>query len=178
MSDNVGKIFETEIEKVFRLLEADFLIAWHRFPDTHSAGGAFIQPQPSDYLLGLPPGGEAPLKEGSDQRLMFVEAKASGKHKSLQKAAISAHQRGRAKVYAGLLQIPYLVIHYSAVTGKMEVWNGLAATEEGRIIKSHLLHEFVAGHGQKLDVTKTADELAEFFSLPSKIKTITNFQAS
>lgn len=168
-TDNIGKVFEAELEKVLRLLESEHLIAWHRFPDTHSAGGALIQPQPSDYLLGVPPGSRV---AESEQRLVFVEAKASDKHKSLQKSAISPHQRGRAKVFYGMLHIPYLVLHYSTKTGCMEIWSGLSAVGPGRIDKKHFFREFKAGEGRNLNTRKTADELAAFLSLPEKKMTL------
>lgn len=174
MATSVGKAFESELEDVFRLLKQSHLLAWHRFPDTHSAGGEqVIQPQPSDYLLGLPHGSQLPLTNApASQRLVFFEAKASEKHENLQKAAISAEQRGFIHLYAGMLQLPYLVCHYSAKSGTMQLWDGRAVMQERLSQADHLLFEFSAGAGRKLHKDKAAEELSRFFALPDKRKTV------
>jgi hypothetical protein len=173
MAVDVGKVFEAELETVFRSLRESHLMAWHRFPDTHSAGGSILQSQPSDYLLGLPPGASVPSKKrGGDQRLLPFEAKASEKHPSLQKSAIRSEQRGFIHFYAGMLRLPYLVCHYSTLTGNIQVWDGLAITESRLNKDKHLLTEFSAGSGRKLNIDKCALALVEFFSLPDKLKTV------
>lgn len=174
MAADIGKVFETELEDVFRVLKAAHLMAWHRFPDTHSAGGAqIIQPQPSDYLLGLPPGSWLPLdKLQKDQRMVLFEAKASEKHTGLKKAAVRAEQRGFINVYSGLLHLPYLICHYSTVSGTMQVWDGRAIMNDRISEAEHLLFEFSAGVGRKLHRAKVAEALAGFFHLPDKLKTV------
>lgn len=173
MATSVGKAFEEELENVFRSLKDSHLLGWHRFPDTHSAGGQVIQPQPSDYLLGLPHGSNLPLGNAlSGQRLVFLEAKASEKHENLQKSAISAEQRGFIHMYSGMLQLPYLVCHYSAKNGSMQLWDGRAVMQDRLSQADHLLFEFSAGSGRKLHKPKVAEELSGFFSLPDKRKTV------
>lgn len=174
MSTDVGKVFEAELENVFRLLDDSHLLAWHRFPDTHSAGGNGIQPQPSDYLLGLPPGASIPSKTRgvNVNRSIFFEAKASEKHRSLQKKAIRSEQRGFIHRYSGLLHLPYLVCHYSTLTGNIQIWDGLAITESRLNQDKHLLAEFSAGTGRKLNKERCALAFVEIFSLPDKLKTV------
>ena len=178
MAVDVGKAFEDELENVLRLLDEQHLMAWHRFPDTHSAGGGnIIQPQPSDYLLGLPPGGHVPsLGRGKkEQRVVFFEAKASEKYRTLQKSAVRTEQRGFIHRYAGLLHLPYLVCHYSTLTGNIQMWDGRAISEAGagkRLVAKHLLLEFAAGSGRKLNKDKCASAFQQFFSLPDKLKTV------
>lgn len=174
MATDVGKVFEAELENVFRLLDDQYLMAWHRFPDTHSAGGSGIQPQPSDYLLGLPEGSKVPGHFGG-QRGIFFEAKASEKHRTLQKSAVRAEQRGFIHRYCGLLHLPYLVCHYSTLTGNIQMWDGRAVSEAGagnRLVAKHLLVEFPAGSGRKLNKDKCASAFQQFFSLPDKLKTV------
>lgn len=171
MATDVGKVFESELEAVFKHLKDAYLLGWHRFPDTHNAQGAILQPQPSDYLLGLPPGSSVPCS-GDATRSVFFEAKASEKHASLQKSAIRAEQRGFIHFYAGMLKLPYLVCHYSTKTGGMQIWDGRAVMEERLSKDRHLLTEFPAGSGRKLNKDSVAQELVEFFSLPHKCKTV------
>lgn len=174
MATSVGKAFEEELENVFRLLKDSHLLGWHRFPDTHSAGGEqVIQPQPSDYLLGLPYGSQLPLPNAlSSQRSVLFEAKASEKHESLQKNAVRPEQRGFIHFYAGMLQLPYLICHYSAKSGTMQLWDGRAIMQDRISQADHLLFEFSAGAGRKLHKDKVAEELKTFFCLPDKLKTV------
>lgn len=174
MATSIGKAFEAELEDTFRQLKASHLLGWHRFPDTHSAGGSIIQPQPSDYLIGLPRGAKVPLpgRGGTDQRTVFFEAKATEKHKTLQKSAISPDQRGFVHFYAGMLGLPYIICHYSAVTGGMQLWDGRAVMEARLDRSRYLLTEFYAGEGRKLHKDQVAEALTEFFALPAKHKTV------
>ena len=174
MATDVGKVFEDELQVVLKSLNKSHLLAWHRFPDTHSAGGNIIQCQPSDYLLGLPPGAHVPCKGCGriEQRNVFFEAKASETHRSLQKAAIRPEQRGFIHMYAGMLRLPYLVCHYSTLTGNIQLWNGLAITDPRLNKDKHLLAEFSAGTGRKLNKERCALAFVEFFSLPDKLKTV------
>lgn len=180
MAADVGKVFESELEAVFKQLKDSHLLGWHRFPDTHSAGGEqIIQPQPSDYLLGLPHGSKLPLCNAlADQRMVFLEAKASEKHENLQKSAVRPEQRGFIHLYSGMLQIPYLICHYSTVTGTMQLWDGRAIMKERLKASEHLVFEFVAGAGRKLHKHKVADELSRFFHLPDKHKTVRLYEQS
>lgn len=172
MSTDVGKVFEAELEKVFRALEESHLLGWHRFPDTHSAGGSIIQPQPSDYLLGLPLGSRLPMDNArADQRMLFFEAKASEKHENLQKVAIRAEQRRHIHFYSAMLQLPYVVCHYSAVTGNIQLWDGRAIIGS-RLNPSYKLIEYAAGTGRKLNETAVAQALCAFLGLPDKSKTV------
>lgn len=179
MATDVGKAFEAELEAVFRLLKDSHLLGWHRFPDTHSAGGGqIIQPQPSDYLLGLPAGAKIPLPGGggSDQRSCFFEAKASEKHATMPKKTVKPEQRGFIHFYAGMLQLPYLVCFYSTVNGTMQLWDGRAVMRDRLSRDEHLLLEFGAGEGRKLHRDKVVGELADFFCLPDKHKTVKLYQ--
>ena len=180
MAADVGKVFESELETVFKQLKESHLLGWHRFPDTHSAGGEqIIQPQPSDYLLGLPHGSQLPLCNAqADQRMVLFEAKASEKHRTLQKSAVRAEQRGFIHFYAGMLQLPYLICHYSTVSGTMQLWDGRAIMRERLSQADHLLFEFTAGAGRKLHKHKVAEELMQFFHLPEKHETVKLYQQS
>ncbi len=168
MAVDVGKVFEAELERAFKALKASHLLGWHRFPDTHSAKQV-IQPQPSDYLLGLPPG--AGLAHAPGQRMVFFEAKASEKHRSLQKAAVRAEQRGFIHFYAGMLALPYVIAHYATLTGTLQLWDGRAVMAE-RLDKACLLAEAEVGDGRKLRDAAIQDTLATFFALPDKHKTV------
>ena len=175
MATDVGKVFETELEGVFRELKTSHLLGWHRFPDTHSAGGdTIIQPQPSDYLLGMPPGAFIPSKERGQltHRMMFFEAKASEKHQSLQKGAIRPEQRGFIHFYADMLHLPYLVCHYSTLTGNIQIWDGRAIRDSKLDKDKYLISEFKAGSGRKLNKDLCTCALIDLFSLPDKHKTV------
>lgn len=181
MSTDVGKVFETELEAVFNSLKESHLLGWHRLPDTHSAGGGnIIQPQPSDYILGLPPTASVPTKKRgtNPQRLIFFEAKATEKYETLQKSAVKPDQRGFIHFYCGLLGIPYVICHYSSVTGNLQMWNGMAISENRLKKESHLLAEFSAGVGRKLNRDKCSLAFIEFFSLPEKLKTVKLYNQS
>lgn len=169
MATDVGKIFEGELEGSFQALKASHLLGWHRFPDSHSASQV-IQPQPSDYLLGLPAGSRLPL-DGTAQRLVFLEAKASEKHRSLQKTAVRASQRGFIHFYAGMLQLPYLIAHYSTLTGALQLWDGRAVMAD-RLDKARLLAEVEVGDGRKLRSAAVQAAFVAFFHLPDKCKTV------
>lgn len=177
MATDFGKVFESELEKVLKALKESHLLGWHRFPDTHSAGGSILQPQPSDYLLGLPHGSRLPLCNAqADQRTVFFEAKASEKHRTLQKSAVRAEQRGFIHFYCGMLQLPYLICHYSTVTGTMQLWDGRGIMQDRLKQEAHLLTEFSAGAGRKLHTQQVADALSHFFALPDKCKTVKLYQ--
>lgn len=180
MAQDFGKVFESEIEAVFKQLKESHLLGWHRFPDTHNAGGQILQPQPSDYMLGLPPASRVPLpgRGGSDQRMVLFEAKGSEKYTTLQKSAVRAEQRGFIHFYAGLLKLPYLICHYSAKSGTMQLWDGRAIMRDRLKAEEHLLFEFVAGSGRKLHRDKVAGELSAFFHLPDKLRTVKLYQQS
>lgn len=178
MAQDVGKVFEQELEAVFKQLKDSHLLGWHRFPDTHSAGGEqIIQPQPSDYLLGLPYGSRLPLGEpAGQQRMVLFEAKASEKHSSMRKSAVRPEQRGFIHFYAGMLNLPYLLCHYSTVSGTLQLWDGRAVMKDRLSVADDLLFEFSAGDGRKLHKDKVAEELAGFFCLPDKLKTVRLYQ--
>ena len=172
MAVDIGKIFEKELEKVFRSLKESHLMGWHRLPDTSSAGGHIIGEQPSDYLLALPPG-SCSL---NDQRLLFMEAKASEKHTGLTKAAMQPAQRGAVSFYRNMLQLPYLVFFYAADAGVIQIWDGSVVVAEERISKYTPLCVIEgAGSGIKLNLDVVQRELIDFFELPAKSKTLANY---
>lgn len=176
MAQDIGKIFEKELEKVFRSLKESHLLGWHRLADTSAAGGSIINAQPSDYLLALPPGSRSPV---DGQRLLFVEAKASEKHRSLTKGAMQPSQRGAVSLYRVMLQLPYLVLFWDAANGSLQVWDGAAAVDEARISDRYQLAEFNGvGAGIRLNTERVAEVLAGWFDLPGKAKTLEIFNAS
>jgi hypothetical protein len=175
VSTDIGKIFEKELEKVFRSLEKSHLLGWHRFVDTGTAGG-IVAAQPSDYLVALPFGSLSPLCE---QRMMFVEGKASEKKSSLTRAAMQPSQRRAISMYRMMMQIPYLVFFWDAELGVVQVWDGEAVIGEGRVDPAYKLAEFHGiGAGLRLNTEKLAAALAEWFELPDKTGTIARFNAS
>lgn len=166
MAVDIGKLFEKEMQGVFDTLKDSSLIGWHRLADTGSAGGSFIQAQPSDYLLALPPGSRSPLNE---QRLLFVEVKASETNDFLTRKAMKPSQRGAICYYRQVLKLPYLVIFYAAHLGQIQVWDGAAVPGTGKLDKLHLLATLGgAGHGKTLNRPKVAEFLSEWFHLPEK----------
>ncbi len=166
---SIGGVFETEIQKVFTHLKATHCLGWHRLSDT-AAAGSVVAAQPSDYLVGLPPGSKSPLQ---GQRLMFVEVKASEVETKLGKAMLRPAQRGAIHYFRLLLDIPYLVIFWSASTGKIQLWDGLAIHGEGRMNKNHMLVEWDAcGTVNKLRHVAVAQYLADYFQLPPAADTL------
>ncbi len=75
--------------------------------------------------------------------MVLFEAKASEKHGNLQKSAVRPEQRGFIHMYAGMLQLPYLICHYSTLTGTIQLWDGRAIMQERLKAADHLLFEFL-----------------------------------
>lgn len=174
MAVDIGKIFEKELEKVFRSLEESHVLAWHRFPDTGAAGGNILAEQPSDYLLGLPLGSVSPF----GQRMMLAEAKASEKKASLSKAAMRPSQRRAICVYRMLLQLPYLVFFWDASSGVMQVWDGAGVVGEDRINPKFILFSADdVGSGLKLRTAVVAAHFVNWFQLPAKAETLKRFNS-
>lgn len=171
MAADIGKIFERELQAVLRSLKESHLLGWHRLTDT-GAAGSIVQAQPSDYLIALPFGSRGLF----GQRLIFMEAKASLKKRSLTKQAMQPAQRGAIQFYRELLRLPYLVFFYAAERGALQIWDGAAVVQEEKINQEYLLTELEdAGFGMKLNKDKVANHLAEFFELPCKTETLTGF---
>lgn len=170
MATDIGKLVEKELETVFRALKESHLLGWHRLPDTHSAGGQLIGEQPSDYLVALPPGSHSPL---NDQRLLFVELKASEKYTSFNKSMMQPAQRGAVNLYRLVLQLPYLILFYSAKSGTLQVWDGEVAVSETRIDKLSPIIAFEnVGEGARLNEQAFSKALSDLFQLPPKSKTL------
>lgn len=165
MSSDIGDVFEQQLEKVFKKLNNDHLLQWHAFPDTKRSNGGAISSQPSDYLLGVPVGSCV------EQRMMFVEAKASDNHKSLRKSAVQPSQRGFIHRWRKMLDLPYYIIHYSAVGGTLQVWDGMALSEN-RLNRDYLLGTWEVGAGRQMDIDLAAEALKQFFVLPDKSETV------
>lgn len=165
----IGGVFEGEIQKVFNILKKAHCLGWHRLSDT-AAAGSVVAAQPSDYLVGLPPGSRSPLLS---QRLMFVEVKASEVETKLGKAMLRPAQRGAIHYFRLMLDIPYLVLFWSASTGRIQMWDGLAIHGEGRMNKSHMLIEWEAcGTVNRLRHDVVAQYLADYFQLPPAAATL------
>lgn len=165
----IGGVFEGEIQKVFNILKKAHCLGWHRLSDT-AAAGSVVAAQPSDYLVGLPPGSRSPLLS---QRLMFVEVKASEVETKLGKAMLRPAQRGAIHYFRLMLNIPYLVLFWSASTGRIQMWDGLAIHGEGRMNKSHMLIEWDAcGTVNRLRHDAVAQYLADYFQLPPAAATL------
>lgn len=162
MSADIGGIFEEQLEKTFQILNNDCLLQWHAFPDTKRSNGGAISTQPSDYLVGLPLGCNV------EQRMMFVEAKASDKHKSLQKSSVRPGQRGFIHRWRMLLDLPYFILHYSSVTGELQLWDGKGIAVGNRPSKNFLLGSWKVGAGREMDSAEAAEALKRFYALPPK----------
>lgn len=153
MSTDIGKIFEKQLEKVFNRLKGTHLLGWHKFADSASAGGAFVQEQPADYLLAPPPQGEEPAK------MLFLEAKASEKHRRLQKAMLRPAQRGAIHFYGELLGQTYIVLFWDVEGRRLELWDGIVALSDRRDKQPMQVWESISV-GTKLDIEKVAEALA------------------
>lgn len=175
MSADIGKIFEKQLERqVLEPLNKARLVEWHRFVDSHTAGN-IVLPQPSDYLLGLPPGSST-LK-GCNQRVVFFEAKASDKHETLQKSAVSSDQRGAIQRWRMLLDVPYLVIFYSAAANAVEIWDGKSIIEGSRLKKdSRLVRVEKAGAGRRINEFVFGETLIDFFNIPKAAETVRRYR--
>lgn len=170
MATDIGKIFEKEIQKVFRALRESHLLGWHRLADTGAAGGSIVAAQPSDYLLALPPGSKSPL---GGQRLFFCEVKASEKKPALTKQAMQPAQRGAVSFYRELLGLPYLVLFYDAERGVLQVWDGSAVVQDEKINSRHLLAALeCAGCGIRLNQERVGAFLVNFFEMPAAALTL------
>ena len=171
MSADIGDVFEKQLQDVFRALNQEHLLQWHAFPDHKRSAGGAIPNQPSDYLIGLPPGSSYP------QRMLFLEAKASDKHDSLQKSMIRASQRGFINTWGGLVSLPYLVVFYSAPSNTLELWDGQCVTRPRLSKKDYLLAELKnAGSGRILNKETVIEFLIKHFALPPKAITLNEYQ--
>lgn len=172
MAKDIGKLFEKELEACFRILKEQFLLGWHRLPDTGAAGGNIIQAQPSDYLLMLPPGSRV---FGDGQRVVFLEAKASEKKGSLTRAAMQPSQRSAVALYSGVLRLPYLIFFYDAQDGALEVWEGVSVLGAGRMDPEHRLARFSnVGTGAKLNRDLLSTLLSCWLALPDRRVTLSS----
>lgn len=171
MSADIGDMFERQLQDVFRMLNERHLLQWHAFPDHKRSAGGAIPNQPSDYLIGLPPG------SSYDQRMLFLEAKASDKHASLPKAMVRPSQRGFINTWGGLAHLPYLIVFYSAKANTLELWDGQCVTRPKISKADHLITTLkAAGSGRTLNKIQVADFLATHFALPPKAFTLTEYQ--
>ena len=167
MSTDIGKIFEKQLEKAFNRLKGTHLLGWHKFADSASAGGAFVQEQPADYLLAPPPKGEEPAK------MLFLEAKASEKHRRLQKAMLRPAQRGAIHFYGELLGQTYLVLFWDVEGRRLELWDGIEALSDRRGKQPGQVWESISV-GTKLDIEKVSEALA--MDLPPASETISRYK--
>lgn len=177
MSADFGDVFEKQLEAVLTQLQTDYLLQWHAFPDMKRSQGGSISTQPSDYLVGLPRTLPSLRREGTGEhsRMMFLEAKASEVHKTLQKSAVRPGQRGFISRWGGILDLPYRIAHYSAVTGVFELWDGVAVLNK-RVNKKHKLLSAVVGDGRRINVNALAGVLASEWELAPKHETMNNFK--
>lgn len=171
MSADIGDVFEKQLQDVFRELNDRHLLQWHAFPDHKRSAGGAIPNQPSDYLIGLPPG------SSYGQRMLFLEAKASDKYDSLQKSMVRSSQRGFINTWGGLADLPYLIVFYSAASNTLELWDGQCVTRPKLSKAEHLITTLKsAGSGRVLNGNQVADFLATHFALPPKAFTLTEYQ--
>lgn len=169
MSTDIGKVFEKQLQEAFRQLKARHLMGWHRFTDSSSAGGAFVGDQPSDYLIGLPPGSR------QDQRLFHLEAKASESHSRLQKSMIRPAQRGAINFYSHLLQMPYFILFWDVAGSRLELWSGVEALNPSRS-KAYECTWGKISTGRKLNTDLVAYHLAEFFGMPTTAEILQDYE--
>ena len=169
MAADIGKVFEKQMVEVFKLLKEQYLVGWHRLTDT-GAAGSLVAAQPSDYIMALPPGSSNLLGE---QRLMFLEVKASEEYHSLGKAMVRPSQRGAILTYRYLLGIPYLILFWDAQLGVMQLWDGIAIQGEKNINKRHMLAQWAdMGSINKLITQRVVDRIVEYFRIPKKTDTL------
>lgn len=168
MAASIGKVFEKEMVIVMRMLFDQRLFSYHRLTDT-GAAGSIVAEQPSDYLIGLPPGSGNLL---AGQRLAFLEVKASEEHHKLGKSMVRPAQRRAIACYRFLLDIPYYILFWDAQDGVIQLWDGQAVMSD-RLDKSLMLAEW-SGIGviNKLQRQRVVDHLADYFQIPPKADTL------
>lgn len=171
MATDIGGIFEKEMQKVLKHLRETHFLGWHRFADTAAAGGSIIQEQPSDYLITLPPGSNL------TQRQVYLEVKASEKHRGLVRSFIRPSQRGAIHFMSGLLEVPYLIMFWDTQGHRIEVWHGLTALEGASIAKQRPFAVIDhAGSHLSLNITNVAARLVDIFNLPDKSVTLAAYK--
>lgn len=169
MAADIGKVFEKEVVKVFNLLKAQYLVGWHRLTDT-GAAGSIVSAQPSDYILALPRGSSNLLDE---QRLMFLEVKASEKHHTLGKAMVRPSQRGAIATFRKVLSVPYLILFWDAQLGVLQLWDGIAIASDTNINKRDMLAEWSdVGSINRLLTQRVVDHLVDYFHIPKMAYTL------
>lgn len=174
MAAEIGHVFEAEVRKVLDLLKTAHHVAFHRLADTKSAG-AVIAEQPADYLVGLPRGSQLP---GTDQRMFFLEAKASTEKTTLGKAAMQPAQRGAIARWRHLAQLPYLVLFWDSVGGTLQLWDGIKIMSDKNLKRSDALEEWVnCGMVTKLRTEYVAKLLVEYFEIPDGAATLASAEA-
>jgi hypothetical protein len=168
MAADIGKVFENEIQKVFKQLKTSHLVGCQRFSDS-GAAGSVVAEQPADYLVGFPPGSQL----RADQLLAFVEVKASEVHHTLGKAMVRPGQRGAISWYRYLLGIPYYILFWDTQHGVIQLWDGIAIHGDGRISKDHILAEWEGcGTVNRLRHEVVADHLVRHFQIPPAAVTL------
>ena len=167
MAADIGKIFEKEIRAVFTLLKTSHLLGCQRFSDTGSAGSV-VAAQPADYLLGFPAGSAV----YGDQRLAFVEVKASEVNHTLGKSMVRSEQRKAISWYRKLLNIPYFILFWDSQLGIIELWDGIAV-DAPRMDKRHRLAVWQnCGTINRLRHEVVAKYIADHFQIPAAAVTL------
>jgi hypothetical protein len=175
MAADIGKVFEGEMTEVFKQLKAQYLVGWHRLTDT-GAAGSVVSAQPSDYILGLPPGAETGL---DGQRMMFLEIKASEVHHKLAKAMVRPSQRGAIGTFRYMLGIPYFILFWDTQLGVLQLWDGIAIQGEKNIDKRHMLAQWEGiGCINKLITQRVVDHLVAYFHIPRSAVTLEKVRQS
>lgn len=169
MAASIGGVFEREMGKVFKLLFVQTLVAHHRLADSKAAGTKIAE-QPSDYLLGLPPGCAHLI---SGQRLCFLEVKASEKDHTMGKDAVRPAQRGAIARFRHLLGIPYYIMFWDAQLGVIQLWDGLAVHDNHRIDKRYLLATWSdVGVINRLKYQNVVNHITAYFQIPNSVATL------
>lgn len=167
MSADIGKVFENEIRKVFAALKASHLLGCQRFSDS-GAAGSLVAAQPSDYLVGFPPGSRLRC----DQLMAFVEVKASEVHHTLGKSMVRPEQRKAINWFRKLLGIPYYILFWDSQMGVIQLWDGIAV-EDPRLDKRHMLAEWHnCGTINRLRHEVVAKYLVDHFQIPPAAVTL------
>lgn len=175
MAADIGKVFEREMTEVFKLLKEQYLVGWHRLTDT-GAAGSVVSAQPSDYLLGLPPGS---ITGRDGQRMLFMEVKASEVHHKLGKAMVRPAQRGAVGTFRYMLDIPYFILFWDTQMGVLQLWDGIAVQGEKNMDKRHMLAQWAdIGCINKLIRQRVVDHIVAHFHIPRSAVTLEKVRQS
>lgn len=161
--NQMGSLFEADVEKALQTLAQQELLFWHRLADRGATKGGLsaVGSQPSDYIVGY--AGAAYL----------LEAKSSYTHDKMSKELMQGSQRNAINRWSMANDLPYYIIFWAINRGVVELWDGRAILKSSRGLdqKGLLQTEIVSNSTAHMSVDHDAlvRMLSDTFKVSAKL---------